>query len=187
VVSLENRQLLKTSGQARLPLARRSVVPFLAACLLGTGCAVGPDFEKPAPPSVGDYTPHPLSTTVATPNVTGGEAQRFVAGGDISGDWWTLFHSAPLNALIDEALKNNHDLKAAQAAIRAAREHVFAQQGAYYPSVSGNFAASRQKQSEALSPTPNDNAFQYNLFTPQLSISYVPDVFGLNFRTVESL
>jgi NodT family efflux transporter outer membrane factor (OMF) lipoprotein len=187
VVSLENRQLLKTSWQARLPVARRSVVPFLAACLLGTGCAVGPDFEKPAPPDVHAYTPQPLSTTVAAPNVAGGEAQRFVPGGEISGDWWTLFHSAPLNALIDEALKNNHDLKAAQAAIRVAREHVFAQQGAYYPSVSGNFAASRQKQSNSLSPTPNDNAFQYNLFTPQLSISYVPDVFGLNMRTVESL
>lgn len=162
-------------------------MPFLAACLLGTGCAVGPDFEKPAPPDVNTYTLQPLSNTVATPNVAGGEAQRFVPGGEISGDWWTLFHSQPLNALIDEALKNNHDLKAAQAAIRVAREHVFAQQGAYYPSVSGNYAASRQKQSEALSPTPNDNAFQYNLFTPQLSISYVPDVFGLNMRTVESL
>jgi NodT family efflux transporter outer membrane factor (OMF) lipoprotein len=64
---------------------------------------------------------------------------------------------------------------------------VFAQQGAYYPSITGNYAASRQKQSEALSPTPNNNAFQYNLFTPQLTISYVPDVFGLNMRTVESL
>ncbi len=162
-------------------------MPFVAACLLGTGCAVGPDFEKPAPPDVHAYTPQPLSTTVATANVAGGEAQRFVPGGEMSGDWWTLFHSQPLNALIDEALKNNHDLKAAQAAIRVAREHVFAQQGAYYPSVSGNYAASRQKQSASLSPTPNDNAFQYNLFTPQLTISYVPDIFGLNMRTVESL
>lgn len=148
---------------------------------------MGPDFEKPAPPDVHAYTPQPLSTTVATANVAGGEAQRFVPGGEMSGDWWTLFHSQPLNALIDEALKNNHDLKAAQAAIRVAREHVFAQQGAYYPSVSGNYAASRQKQSASLSPTPNDNAFQYNLFTPQLTISYVPDIFGLNMRTVESL
>ena len=107
------------------------MAPFLAICLLGSGCAVGPDYEKPAAPDVNAYTPQPLSTTVATPNVAGGEAQRFVAGSDISGDWWTLFHSQPLNALIDEALKNNHDLKAAHAAIRAAREHVFAQQGAY--------------------------------------------------------
>jgi NodT family efflux transporter outer membrane factor (OMF) lipoprotein len=34
---------------------------------------------------------------------------------------------------------------------------------------------------------PSNNAFQYNLFTPQVSVSYVPDVFGLNRRTAESL
>ncbi len=38
-----------------------------------------------------------------------------------------------------------------------------------------------------IAPTPNSNAFLYNLFTPQVSVSYVPDVFGLNRRTVESL
>jgi outer membrane protein TolC len=128
-----------------------------------------------------------LSTTAATPNVAGGEAQNFVEGSDLSGDWWTLFHSQPLNALIDEALKNNHDLKAAQAAIKAAREHVLAQKGAYYPSVSAGYSASRQKQSNLISPTPDENIFQYNLFTPEVSVSYTPDVFGLNQRTVESL
>ncbi|MGD0865106.1 MAG: efflux transporter outer membrane subunit [Rhizomicrobium sp.] len=159
----------------------------LSLCLLGASCAVGPDFKKPASPDVATYTPQPLSTTVATPNVAGGAAQSFVDGSDLSGDWWTLFHSQPLNALIDEALKNNHDLKAAQAALKAAREHVLAQKGAYYPSVSGGYSASRQKQSNLISPTPNENVFQYNLFTPEVSVSYTPDIFGLNQRTVESL
>ena len=36
------------------------------ACLLIAGCAVGPDFKKPAAPDVSDYTRHPLSTTVAS-------------------------------------------------------------------------------------------------------------------------
>jgi NodT family efflux transporter outer membrane factor (OMF) lipoprotein len=187
VANLENPVTLRSFAPDRAASRRLRVALLVAICTLTADCAVGPDFQKPAPPDVAAYTPQPLSTTVAAPNVTGGEAQRFVAGGEISGDWWTLFHSQPLNALIDEALKNNHDLKAAQAAIRVAREHVFAQQGAYYPSLTGNYAASRQKQSETLSPTPNDNSFQYNLFTPQLTISYVPDVFGLNMRTVESL
>ena len=168
--------------QANLP-----VLLTVTACLLGAGCAVGPDYKKPPAPDVGAYTAQPLPTTVATPGVVGGEAQSFVAGRDISGDWWTLFHSRPLSELIDEALRNNHDLKAAQAAIKAAREHVLAQQGAYYPSVSAGYSASRQKQSVLISPTPDANIFQYNLFTPQVSVSYVPDVFGLNRRTVESL
>jgi NodT family efflux transporter outer membrane factor (OMF) lipoprotein len=170
------------------PFAVSRAWPLLAAltCLLSASCAVGPNFKKPAPPDVSDYTQQPLATTDSA-NVAGGEAQRFVKGGDISGDWWTLFHSQPLNALIDESLTNNHDLKAAQAALTAAWEHVVAQKGAYYPQVSGGLAASRQKQSAALSPTPNDNSLQYNLFTPQVSVSYTPDVFGLNRRTVESL
>ncbi len=155
--------------------------------LLMAGCAVGPDFKKPAVPPVSSYTSTPLSTTAATPDVVGGEAQRFVNGGDISSDWWTLFHSPALNALIDESLKNNADLKAAQAALLVAHENVLAQRGAYYPNLAANFSATRQSQSGTLSPTPNNNAFLYNLFTPQLSVSYVPDVFGLNRRTMESV
>ncbi|MBE1162875.1 efflux transporter outer membrane subunit [Dyella sp. 7MK23] len=157
------------------------------AALSIAGCAVGPDFKKPAAPAVSGYTGTPVSTTQATPGVAGGEAQRFVMGGDVSRDWWTLFHSPALNALIDESLKNNADLKAAQAALTVAHENVLAQRGAYYPNLSADFSATRQSQSGTLSPTPNNNAFLYNLFTPQLSVSYVPDVFGLNRRTMESL
>jgi NodT family efflux transporter outer membrane factor (OMF) lipoprotein len=165
---------------------RRHVVAILASSLLAS-CAVGPDFKRPAAPEVGEYTRHPVTTTVATENVAGGEAQRFASGSDIPGDWWTLFHSKALNELIEQSLANNHDLKAAQAALSVARENVLAQRGTYYPSVAANFSASRQRQSGTISPTPNSNTFLYNLFTPQVSVSYVPDIFGLNRRTVESV
>ncbi len=165
------------------------VLPVIAVLvsLLAVGCAVGPNFKKPAAPDVTEYTAEPLPTAAATPNVSGGEAQRLANGSDISADWWTLFHSQPLNDLIDQSLANNHDLKAAQAALSVARENVLAQRGVYYPNVSGSFAATRQRQSGQIAPTLNSNAFLYNLFTPQVSVSYVPDVFGLNRRTVESL
>lgn len=168
---------------------RSRFLAFLGALglTLLVGCAVGPDFKRPAAPAVSDYTARPLATTVTTTNVAGGEAQRFVKGSDISGDWWTLFHSKPLNELIELSLTNNPDLKAAQAALSVAKENVLAQRGVYYPSVTGSFSASRQKQSELIAPTPNANIFQYNLFTPQVSVSYSPDVFGLNRRTVESV
>jgi NodT family efflux transporter outer membrane factor (OMF) lipoprotein len=157
------------------------------AGLLMAGCAVGPDFKRPAAPAAGDYTDHPLAATVTITNVAGGEAQRFAKGKDIAGDWWTLFQSKPLSELIELALTNNPDLKAAQAALSAARENVLAQRGVYYPNVAASFSASRQKQSELISPTPAASIFQYNLFTPQVSVSYSPDVFGLNRRTVESV
>ena len=157
-----------------------------AACGLMPGCAVGPDFKPPAAPQVSDYTTHPLPATITAAEVPGGAVQRFAQGRDIAADWWSLFHSAQLNQLIDAALANNHDLKAAQAALTVARENVLAQKGLYFPSAAGSFAASRQRQSGQIAPVLNSNTFLYNLFTPQVSVSYVPDVFGLNRRTVES-
>ncbi len=164
------------------------LLPFVAApaLMVLVGCAVGPDFKKPAPPEVGDYTTASLSTTAATPGVVGGDAQRFLKGNDISGDWWTLFQSRAIDALVDLSLKNNSDLKAAEATLRQAHEGALAQRGAYFPSASVGFSASHQQQPATLAPVPSSNAFQYDLFTPQLSISYLPDVFGLTRRTVES-
>ncbi len=133
------------------------------------------------------YTATPLSATASTPDVAGGESQRFNSGADIAADWWTLFHSAALNALIARALERNPDLKAAQAALSVARENVLAQRGVFYPAVAAAVSASRQRQSGEIAPTPNSNTFLFNLFTPQVSVSYVPDVFGLNRRTAESL
>jgi NodT family efflux transporter outer membrane factor (OMF) lipoprotein len=154
--------------------------------LLG-GCAVGPNFKKPAAPDVNGYTPAPPSTTEGVTNIMGGELQRFLNGTNIPGEWWTLFHSKPLNALIERSLKANPSIKAAQAALRAARENVLVQKGAFFPSIAGSFSAARQKTSSQIAPTPNNNALYFDLYTPQVSVSYTPDVFGLNRRTVESL
>jgi len=168
---------------------RSFALRFVAAvvCLLAAGCTVGPNFKKPAAPDIGGYTPAPVSTTTTTPNVTGGEAQHLVDGKDIPGEWWDLFHSKPLNDLIERSLKANPDLKAAQAALLVARENVLAQRGFYYPSVTGSFTATRARTAEDLSPALNANIQNYSLYTPEVSVSYVPDVFGLNRRTVESL
>lgn len=157
-----------------------------AAALLASACAVGPDFKTPAPPSIRAYAAHQPSTTAAVPGLAGGAQQTLAPGADLPGDWWTLFHSQPLNDLIAQALKANPDLKAAQAALRQAHETTLAQRGAFYPSVSASFSATRTRQSQELAPTPANNASQFSLFTPQLSISYAPDVFGLVRRTVEN-
>lgn len=158
-----------------------------AALLLAAGCAVGPNFKKPAPPNVAGYTPDPLAASTAVTKVAGGQAQSFVEGADIPGDWWKLFHSEALNGLISQSLTNNPDLKSAQAALAQARETMLAGRGAYWPSASGSFSATRTKTSRQISPTPANNALNFSLYTPQISVSYVPDVFGLNRRTVESL
>jgi NodT family efflux transporter outer membrane factor (OMF) lipoprotein len=169
---------------------RRPVLPMprLPAALLALlcGCAVGPDFKRPAAPQATGYGNTPPATTGVS-DLPGGETQHLVPGLDISGQWWTLFHCQPLDELIDRALKANPDVQSAQAALRAAREQVLAQRGAYLPSVDAALAGSRQKTSAQLAPTPSSGALYFSLYTAQLSISYVPDVFGLNRRTVESL
>ncbi|MEA3061605.1 MAG: hypothetical protein QOJ94_1386 [Sphingomonadales bacterium] len=170
----------------RIGSLRPARAAFLAL-LLG-GCVVGPNFKRPAAPDVPRYTAAPLpAATVATPGVPGGEAQRFASGADIPADWWTLFHSPALDALVRQALANNPNLKAAQAALLAAHENSRAQHGAFLPQVSAGLGITRQRDpSGALAPVPSNNAFLYTLVTPQLSVSYVPDVFGLNRRTAEA-
>ena len=90
---------------------RRSAAPLFLSLM--TACAVGPNFKRPEAPQIGDYTAHPQSSTIATPDTAGGVAQRFVKGGDLAAEWWALFHSPALNSLIDESLQHNPDLTAA--------------------------------------------------------------------------
>jgi NodT family efflux transporter outer membrane factor (OMF) lipoprotein len=167
-------------------LLRRAVA--LAGFTLVASCAVGPNFHRPAAPAVDGYTPEPLASRTAKANVAGGQAQRFVQGMDIPGQWWRLFHSEPLNRLVEEAIRNNPSVEAAQQGLRVARENVAAQKGSFYPSVAASFTPSRNKTATgALSPASASGNPYYSLYTSQLSISYVPDVFGLNRRTLESL
>jgi outer membrane protein TolC len=166
---------------------RRLPIFAIIAPLLTSACVVGPDFKPPAAPPVSTYTAKPPQPTDATPGVPGGEAQRFTAAGDIPADWWTLFHSKPLNDLVERALANNADLKAAQAALLVAHENTRAQHGAALPQVDAGASVTREKDPSAtLAPVPANNAFLYTLITPTLSVSYVPDVFGLNKRTAEA-
>lgn len=158
--------------------------------LLTSACVVGPNFKAPAPPPVSAYTQQRSDTesTAATPGVPGGNAQHVIAGADMPADWWALFHSRTLSDLIEQALAHNPDLKAAQAAILVAHENTLAQHGAYFPQVSAGASVTREKDPSAtLAPVPANNSFAYTLITPSVSVSYTPDVFGLNKRTVENL
>jgi outer membrane protein TolC len=65
-----------------------------------------------------------------------------VRGLDVSKEWWALFRSRPLTDLI---LRDNHNLKAAQAALRAAHANYEAQRGAFFPVVDASYLPSKQK------------------------------------------
>jgi NodT family efflux transporter outer membrane factor (OMF) lipoprotein len=152
------------------------------------GACVGPNFHKPAPPAADRYTAQPLAAGTASADTSGGAAQRFLAGEDVPRNWWTLFASPELNAQVERALRANPNVAAAQAALRQAHENTAAQRGSYFPLVAGSFDASRERDAVGvLSPTLNSGAALYNLYTPQVTVSYAPDLFGANRRAVESL
>lgn len=148
-----------------------------------TGCAVGPDFKVPVAPDV-PLTPRALKSSGTVDR----ESQRFVKEQDIPGQWWTLFRSRGLTNLMDTALQRNFDVKAAQAALRAADANLQAQRGAFFPTIAGNYTPTRQKVAtgDLGSPT-NSGSPYYTLHTAQLTVSYVPDVFGGIRRQAETL
>lgn len=167
-----------------LPMRIAVVAPLLAAC------AVGPDFRRPNPPPVTGYTPEPLAPNTRAGVRPGPEAgeQQFIVGRDIPGEWWTLFHSPSLNALVARALQANPSLEAAQAALLQAQENTRAQEGAFFPNLQASFQAQRNKIATGALASPSSSAgAYYNIYAGQLTVGYVPDVFGLNRRTVESL
>jgi NodT family efflux transporter outer membrane factor (OMF) lipoprotein len=154
---------------------------------LVSGCAVGPDFHRPAPPTVSGYTRAPLSPQTATAEAPGGEAQRFRPDQDVGDQWWTLFQSPGLNAVVETALQANPTIASAQAALRQARAVVDAQRGFFYPTVQGSFTGTRQQTSGTLSPVLNSPTTTFNLYTAQVTVGYAFDVWGGNRRQVESL
>jgi NodT family efflux transporter outer membrane factor (OMF) lipoprotein len=154
-----------------------------------TACAVGPNFKRPPAPTAADYGTAPVAGTTAQSPATGGTEQRFVAGLDIPGQWWTLFESPKLTALIEDSLRANPDITAARAALRQAQDLYKAQRTSFLPTVQGSFDATRAKNALATiaNPTslPQTNPY-YNLYTAQLSLSYSPDVFGGLRRSLEA-
>jgi outer membrane protein TolC len=69
-----------------------------------SGCAVGPNFQAPPAAAPAAYTHEALPIQTQETDVVGGAAQRLLPGGDLPGEWWRLFGSATLEALIDKAM-----------------------------------------------------------------------------------
>ena len=124
---------------------RRAIFIGAASALLA-GCMVGPNFRQPDAPTAPRYTEADLPGATASAPGAAGSTQRFAPGQDLPAQWWTLFHSDPLDQLVRQAIADSPNLTAAEAALRVARENLAAQTGALlYPQVDGTLGASRQK------------------------------------------
>jgi NodT family efflux transporter outer membrane factor (OMF) lipoprotein len=190
-----------------MKLARPALPVALAA--LAAGCAVGPSYHRPPAPAHAGYAPMPLPESTAAAPVHGGEAQRLVNEREIPFEWWELFNSPALNALVERAFRANPTIAAAQAALVQAQELVYAQRGYFFPTIGANYNLARTKiagnvtlddspgtqgNGDNLNPplldlknTPHTAPLIYNFQTAELTVGFVPDVFGANRRQLETL
>jgi NodT family efflux transporter outer membrane factor (OMF) lipoprotein len=169
------------AGAERGPRSR-GLLPVVLSGLLAS-CAVGPNFHRPAAPRGTHYSFRGDSAATASAQ---GVAQRFVPGADVASDWWRLFNSNQLQAIVSEALANNPGLEAAQASLRASEDNLRAGYGIFYPQIRADAQGTRERFAAA-ELGENVAGSVFNLFTLSASAGYVLDVFGGERRQLEGL
>jgi len=147
------------------------------------GCAVGPNFVRPAPPDTDRYTRELQSEATVSAN---GQAQHFKPSDTLIADWWKLFESAELNATVNKAIANNPTLQASEASLASSQDNMRAGYGVFFPQIQAGVGASRQRSS-SLQQGSQTSGRIFNLVTLSSTISYAIDVFGGARRSVESL
>jgi NodT family efflux transporter outer membrane factor (OMF) lipoprotein len=106
-----------------------------------------------------------------------GVAQQFDVGAQPPPQWWRLYQSGALDALVDEGLRASPTLAATRHTLAAAREQLRAQIGStLLPSVDAGAQATRERNLGI--PQAGPNTVLYNVFVGQVQASYTFDLFG---------
>ncbi|WP_084169656.1 efflux transporter outer membrane subunit [Paraburkholderia ferrariae] len=160
------------------PAPRARALAFACAAAFAAlglgGCAWGPGGEAPAMPQPAHYgaEPQPAQTVAAQ-----GVAQQFVVGAKPVPQWWTLYDSDALSALVAEGLRNSPNLAAADHSLQAAREQLRGQIGSsLLPTVDALGTAQRQRGPGI--PSLGVDKLQYDVFAGLVEVRYSFDLFG---------
>ena len=138
----------------------------LAATLLA-GCAAGPDYQPPAPPSSQHYTP-------AAPDTQAPAS----AAAALPGPWWEQLQSPALNALITQALAASPTIAAAQATLAQAQALEQAQtRTRAWPQVDAGVGAQRQQTTPALQGQSGEPR-SFNLYSANVQVRWQADLSG---------
>lgn len=148
------------------------VFGLCALLLFLAGCAVGPDYKRPA---IVHEPPAFRGETSATTN----------SFADLP--WWQVFHDENLQALIRTALTNNYDLRLAFTRIEQERQLVAETRAGFFPQVNYGANIGRGKNtipgSSSVFSTGSSNV---SLTTATLSASWEIDLWGRIRRLTES-
>ena len=144
----------------------KTLLSCAAALWLLTGCSMAPNLEV-TPPELPD-----ANTTATDGNAT-----------KIDARWREGFNDSALNAFIEEALRNNDDLKIAASRVAQAAAALGYSRADRYPTIGANASASRQQTSgENVYGYPS---FTYNSFDLSVSAAYEFDFWG-KYRNLEA-
>lgn len=146
-------------------MALMSVAAALTACQ-----AVGPDYVRPQSALPTDYS-----------ETSSNASQKELA----IKNWWILFDDATLNALVDQALKENTDVQYAVARIEEADAYAREVGAATLPSVDFDATATRSRVTES-GPFPVFAANPRRNYTYQFSSNFEIDFWGKVRRAKES-
>ena len=137
------------------------------------GCAVGPDYQRPATPDVSAFK----------------EAAGWVAAAPADalerGPWWQLFGDPVLDQLAARVDVSNQNIAAAVAAYAQARAVVREQRASLFPTVTLNGGANRSHSSSSSSASGSGGRTG-NSYDVSIGASWEPDVWGRLGRAVES-
>lgn len=147
------------------------------------GCAVGPDFQRPTPPQTERYTRDALPAATA---VADGRAQRFATGTALTADWWQLFKSPSLDAVVRQALASNPTLEASVASLHQSQHNLRAGYGVFFPQLGAQAAAVRERTAPAQDGLKTPGSV-FNVVTLGGTVGYALDLFGGERRAVEGL
>jgi len=141
-------------------------LPALALLALLSGCAVGPDYRRPAVDTPAAYK-EAEGWKSAQPR---DEAAR--------GKWWQVYGDPELNALVEQVQVSNQNVIAAAAQVRQAQALLGVARAGYFPTLSGDLSASRGSAAGASAVGNTDRL--------SLSAAWEADVWGRIGRTVEA-
>jgi NodT family efflux transporter outer membrane factor (OMF) lipoprotein len=107
------------------------------------------------------------------------------------GPWWERYGDAQLNALVAEVEISNQNIRAAEARYRQALALVRETRAGYFPTVGGNFAASRGQGTTGTSASAANNAIVTgapirNTTRLSFGVDWEADVWGRIGRSVEA-
>ncbi|MEM8934691.1 MAG: TolC family protein, partial [Acidobacteriota bacterium] len=150
------------------------------ALLLTAACTVGPDYYPPAP------TTDPAFDSVFSDAVTkpGTAEPTIYEAAEPEVAWWSQLDDPLLDALIERALRANHDLQVARANVRRARALLGEDRLRRYPIASTSAAAQERRSSAVELPVGADQ--DVTLYSVDLDATWELDLFGRVRRSIEA-